>query len=216
MNKVFLVIVYLISSHSFSQNELAKAEIPKTEEIKPNIIQNQNPDCDYFINTLNKDENYKSTKLSLIYLNDYAGNIDRVYFSLLKRNEIPSLNVEFMLKSSEDELDMYKCFNKSSKIEFVLKNGSKITLLHIDDNSCLKIDESDIYSKKKKAILTGSFRFLMGNMDILKTSPIVTMEVKFANGIQDYVIQKNIFLESDNMNFEPANYFIKNLNCIEN
>jgi hypothetical protein len=193
--------------------ELVKTETIKTENTIKEIV---NTDCEYFRTVSNDKETYKATKLSLVYLKDYAGNIDRIYFSLIKKNGISSLNVDFMYKDDEDELFKNRCFNKTSKIEFILKNGVVIKLLLVEDENCLKIDKYNENSKKQSASLSGSFRFLLENISSLKDSPIASMEVFFAKGSQDYIFQKSVFLESDNLNYEPANYFVKYLNCIDN
>lgn len=158
----------------------------------------------------------KITKRSLIVFNDDLLSIDRIYFSLQRDGVLNLLNVEAIFKNEVKFLDTKKCFDKFSQVNFVLNDGMYLLLKYVDQIKCLEIDQSITGSSHKIASLKGSFILTSEIISSLKNKPLAKMEIKFAKSIENYEIQKNIFLESDNTMFEPANYFIKYLKCIDN
>lgn len=158
----------------------------------------------------------KITKRSLIVFNDDVLSIDRIYFSLQRDGVLNLLNVEVIFKNEVKFLDTKKCFDKFSQVNFALNDGIYMSLKYAEQFKCLEIDESITGSSHKIASLKGSFILTAEIISLLKNKPLARMDIKFAKNIENYEIQKNIFLESDNTMFEPANYFIKYLKCIDN
>ncbi len=64
-------------------------------------------------------------------------------------------------------------------------------------------------------ILTGTFMFMKGSFEDLKSSPVNMMRIKYLTDMEDYVIKKEFQSELDNQFYQPETYFINNLYCIE-
>jgi hypothetical protein len=52
-------------------------------------------------------------------------------------------------------------------------------------------------------------------MEDLKSSAVSLMRIKFATGLEDFVIKKEIKSEIDGAVFYPEKYFINYLQCVE-
>ena len=188
MKKVVLLILFLISSTLFAQ--------------KP---------CEYSANVTDSIGSYKSTKEHMIYEKIFAGNNNYIFYSLALTDGMPTLNINFIQKSK----DFLKanCFDKNSKLFLQLNNGKIITLLHIDKESCgtLIRDENGFDNR----VLTGTFMFMKGSFEELKSSPVNMMRIKYLIDIEDYVIKKEFQSELNNQVYQPETYFINYLHCIE-
>ena len=86
-------------------------------------------------------------------------------------------------------------------------------MIAIDKNDCGTSLTDD--KKLNNRILSATFLFLQGSMNDLKTSPISFMKIKFLTDTEDYVFTKNLKSEMDGLYYEPENYFLNYLNCIE-
>lgn len=188
MKKTVLLILFLISSTLFAQ--------------KP---------CEYSANVTDSIGSYKSTKEHMIYEKIFAGNNNYIFYSLALTDGMPTLNINFIQKSK----DFLKanCFDKNSKLFLQLNNGKIITLLHIDKESCgtLIRDENGFDNR----VLTGTFMFMKGSFEELKSSPVNMMRIKYLIDIEDYVIKKEFQSELNNQVYQPETYFINYLHCIE-
>jgi hypothetical protein len=188
MKKVVLLILFLISSTLFAQ--------------KP---------CEYSVNVTDSIGSYKSTKEHMIYEKIFAGNNNYIFYSLALTDGMPTLNINFIQKSK----DFLKanCFDKNSKLFLQLNNGKIITLLHIDKEICgtLIRDENGFDNR----VLTGTFMFMKGSFEELKSSPVNMMRIKYLIDIEDYVIKKEFQSELNNQVYQPETYFINYLHCIE-
>jgi hypothetical protein len=188
MKKAVLLILFLISSTLFAQ--------------KP---------CEYSANVTDSIGSYKSTKEHMIYEKIFAGNNNYIFYSLALTDGMPTLNINFIQKSK----DFLKanCFDKNSKLFLQLNNGKIITLLHIDKESCgtLIRDENGFDNR----VLTGTFMFMKGSFEELKSSPVNMMRIKYLIDIEDYVIKKEFQSELNNQIYQPETYFINYLHCIE-
>ena len=188
MKKAVLLILFLISSTLFAQ--------------KP---------CEYSANVTDSIGSYKSTKEHMIYEKIFAGNNNYIFYSLALTDGMPTLNINFIQKSK----DFLKanCFDKNSKLFLQLNNGKIITLIHIDKESCgtLIRDENGFDNR----VLTGTFMFMKGSFEELKSSPVNMMRIKYLIDIEDYVIKKEFQSELNNQVFQPETYFINYLHCIE-
>jgi hypothetical protein len=65
-------------------------------------------------------------------------------------------------------------------------------------------------------ILIGSFVFSKENFEELKTSPVTFMRIKYSGEIIDYPLKTELISELDKKTYQPENYFIDYLKCVEN
>ena len=188
MKKAVLLIVCMISSTLFAQKS-----------------------CEYSANVTDSIGTYKSTKEYMIYEKNFAGNTNYIFYSLALTDGTPTLNINFIQKSK----DFLKanCFDKNSKLFLQLNNGKIITLIHIDQENCgtLIRDEKGFNNR----ILTGTFMFMKGSFEDLKSAPVNMMRIKYLTDIEDYVIKKEFQSELDNKVYQPETYFVNYLHCIE-
>jgi len=105
------------------------------------------------------------------------------------------------------------CFDKNSKLFLKLNTGKIITLIHIDQENCGSMVRDD--KGYDNRILIGTFMFMKGSFEDLKSSPVNLMRIKYLTDIEDYIIQKEFQSELNNQVYEPDCYFIKYLECIE-
>jgi hypothetical protein len=167
--------------------------------------------CVYSTNVSDSIGTYKTTKDYMIYEKNFAGSFKYIFFSLVATNGTPTLNINFIQKSK----DFLKanCFDKNSKLFLQLNNGKIITLLHLDQESCGTLIRDDKGFDNR--ILTGSFMFLKGSMEELKSSPVNMMRIKYWTDMEDYVLKKEFQSELNNQVYEPETFFMNNLHCVE-
>jgi hypothetical protein len=167
--------------------------------------------CDYSTNVSDSIGTYKSTREYMISEKKFAGNSSYIFYSLALTDGLPTLNVQLIQKSKG--FLKANCFDKNSKLYFQLHNGKIVTLLHIDGENCGTIVRDD--NAFDNRVTTGSFMFVKGSFEELKSSPVSMMRIKYLTETEDYVIQKEFKSELNNQVYEPETYFINNLQCIE-
>jgi hypothetical protein len=174
------------------------------------ILVAQKP-CEYSTNVTDSLGTYKTTKEYIIYEKNFAGNTNYIFYTLVSTDGMPTLNINFIQKSK----DFLKanCFDKNSKLFLQLNNGKIITLLHIDQENCGSMvrDEKGFDNR----ILTGSFMFVKGSIEDLKSSPVNMMRIKYLTDVEDYVLKKEFQSELDSQIYQPETYFINYLKCID-
>ena len=168
--------------------------------------------CEYSANVTDSIGSYKSTKEYMIYEKNFAGNSSYIFYSLSLTDDLPTLNLQ-LIQKSKDFLKA-NCFDKNSKLFLQLNNGKVITLLHIDQENCGTMVRDD--NGFDNRILVGTFVFLKGSFEELKTSPINLMRIKYLTDLEDYVIKKEFQSELNSQVYEPESYFVNYLHCIEN
>ena len=188
MKQIVLVLFFLITNHLFAQ--------------KP---------CEYNVNVTDSLGTYKSTKEYMICEKNFAGNTSYIFYILEQTNGTPTLNLQ-LIKKSKDFMKA-NCFDKNSKLFLQLNNGKIITLIHIDQENCGSMVRDD--KGYDNRILIGTFMFMKGSFEDLKSSPVNLMRIKYLTDIEDYIIQKEFQSELNNQVYEPDCYFIKYLECIE-
>lgn len=167
--------------------------------------------CEYSVDVKDSLGTYKSTKEYMIYEKNFAGNKSYIFFSLALTDGTPTLNVQFIQKSKE--FIKANCFDKNSKLFFQLNNGKIITLLHIDQENCgTMVRDNEGFDNR---LLVGNFMFIKGSLEDLKSSPVNLMRIKYLTDIDDYVFRKEFTAEMDNKAYQPENYFINFLHCVE-
>lgn len=188
MKQVALAFFFLISSNLFAQ---------KT--------------CEYSTNITDTIGTYKLTKEYMIYEKNFAGNKNYIFLSLALTDGTPTLNLQMIQKSKE--FIKANCFDKNSKLFFQLNNGKIVTLIHIDQENCgTMIRDVEGFDNR---ILVGNFMFIKGSFEDLKSSPVNLMRIKYLTDLDDYVFRKEFTAEMDNQVYQPENYFINFLHCIE-
>jgi hypothetical protein len=168
-------------------------------------------DCDYSAEVTDILGTYKTTKDYLVSEKIFAGNSNYVFFSLVKTDDFPTLNVQFINRS----MDFIKtnCFDKNSKIYFQLNNGKIITMIHIDEENCgTMVRDPKGFNNR---ITTGYFMFMKDSFEELKKSPISFMRVKYTTETVDYVFTSELISEMDSKTYNPDTYFMNYLKCIE-
>lgn len=166
--------------------------------------------CEYSTNVTDSLGTYKSTKEYVVQERIFGGNQTSIFFSLINADGIPSLSIQIIQKSKG--FLTANCFDKESKVYFQLANGKIITLIGVDQNTCgdsFRIDEEN------SRILTGYFLFMKDSFEELKSAPITLMRIKYATGTVDYPMKSKLVSETDKNTYEPENYFIHYLKCIE-
>lgn len=188
MKQAVLITLFLICSNLFAQKS-----------------------CDYSVNVTDSLGTYKSTKEYMIYEKNFAGNTSYIFYTLALTDGLPTLNLQLIQKSKE--FLKANCFDKNSKLFLQLDNGKIITLLHIDQENCGTMVRDD--KGYDNRILTGTFMFMKGSFEDLKSSPVNMMRIKYLTDMEDYVIKKEFQSELNKQVYEPETYFINNLHCIE-
>ena len=191
MNKAFLLITFLLTTTLFAQKNIG---------------------CDYSTNVTDSLGTYKSTKEYVMYEKNFAGNKSYIFYSLVLNNGTPTLSLQLIRKSKD--FMKANCFDKNSRLLLQLSNGKIVTLLHIDQENCgTMIRDNEGFDNR---VLLGTFMFLKGSFEDLKSSPVNLMRIKYLTDVEDYVIPKELKSEMNNEIYHPENYFIDNLRCVEN
>ena len=189
MKKAFLSFVFLLSA-LFTQAQ----------------------DCQYTTITGADGAEIKSTKESLMFEKVFGGTSTFIFFSLTNSDGIPVLSFQLLSKSTD--FSKAYCFDKNSKIYVQLLNGKIITLMSINESNCSNM-VYDGNEKKNIGVLTGNFLFTKGSMEELEKSPIAFIRIKYSGETADYPISREIKSETMGTTYNPENYFINNLKCIE-
>ncbi|MCG9792568.1 hypothetical protein [Flavobacterium algicola] len=188
MKNLFIAFVLLINTAVFAQK-----------------------DCEYSVNVTDSLGVYKLTNEYLISEKNFAGKSEYIFCSLVTDNGFPSLNIQLIQKSKD--FMSAKCFDKNSKLYLQLQNGKVITMLHLDKESCgtliRNVDGID------SRLTMGTFMFIKGSIEDLKSSPVNLMRIKFLTSTDDYLVKKEVTSEMNKKVYLPETYFINYLKCIE-
>jgi len=155
---------------------------------------------------------YKSTKQYMIFERSFAGNSTHFFFALSSSNGLLAVETQ-ILQRSQDFIKAL-CFDANSKIYLQLNNGKIVTLLYADKENCGNLLRDDKNGNNR--VTSGTFVFSKENFEELKNSPVTYMRVKFAAETIDYPFKTSFVSEMDKKTYEPENYFINYLKCIEN
>lgn len=167
--------------------------------------------CDYSVNVNDSIGTYKSTKEYIVNEKIFGGNSSYIFYSLALTDGLPTLTVQLIQKSKG--FIKANCFDKNSKLFLQLNNGKIITLIHIDQENCGTMirDEKGFDNR----VNSGIFMFMKDSFQHLKSSPVSMMRIKYLTDTEDYVFKKEFKSELTNEIYNPENYFIDNLKCIE-
>lgn len=168
--------------------------------------------CEIDTNVTDSLGTYKLTKQFIIFERSFAGNSTNIFFALSSNNGVLGLEIQFLSRSSE--FIKANCFDANSRIYLQLNNGKIVTLLFTGNESCGTLIRND--KNENSRILSGSFVFVKENFEELKVSPVTFMRIKFASEFVDYPFKTEFISELDKKTYQPENYFINYLNCVEN
>ncbi|MGL2964381.1 hypothetical protein ACSVH2_11230 [Flavobacterium sp. RSB2_4_14] len=168
--------------------------------------------CEIDTNVTDSLGTYKSTKQHIIFERSFAGNSTNIFFALSNNNGVFGIETQILQRSGEFIKAI--CFDASSRIYLQLRNGKIVTLLYAGSDSCGTFIRDDKNGNNR--ILAGTFAFAKENYEDLKVSPITFMRIKFAGETIDYPFKTEFVSEMDKKKYEPENYFINYLKCIEN
>jgi len=168
--------------------------------------------CEYATNITDSIGTYKVTKEYLISEKNFAETSSYIFYTLSLTDGLPTLNVQLIQKSKG--FIKAKCFDKNSRLYLQLNSGKVITLMHTNMEYCGSMirDENGFDNR----VIVGNFMFMKGTMEDLKSSPLSLMRIKYSSDIEDFIIKKQLVSELNGKTFQPENYFIQNLKCIEN
>ena len=168
--------------------------------------------CEIETNVTDSLGTYKSTKQFIVFERSFAGNSTDIFFSLSSNNGVLSLEAQ-LLKRSSGFINA-NCFDANSRIYLQLNNGKIVTLLYVGNDTCGTLIQNE--NSPNSRIMTGSFVFSKENYEELKVSPVTFMRIKFAGETIDYPFRSEFTAELDKKTYQPENYFMNYLNCIEN
>lgn len=168
--------------------------------------------CEIDTNVTDSLGTYKLTKQFIIFERSFAGNSTDIFFALSSNNGILGLEIQFLSRSSE--FIKANCFDANSRIYLQLNNGKIVTLLFAGNESCGTLIRND--KNENSRILSGSFVFSKENFEELKVSQVTFMRIKFAGEAIDYPFKTEFTSELDKKTYQPENYFIDFLKCVEN
>jgi hypothetical protein len=177
-----------------------------------NVVAMAQKPCEIETNISDSIGTYKATKQSMIYERSFAGNATNIFFTLSSSNGILAVETQFLQKSPE--FLKANCFDAGSKIYLQLNNGKIVTLLYSGNDTCgsLLRDEKNMNNR----LISGTFLFARENFEDLRTSPVTFMRVKYSGETVDFPFKTEFISELDKNKYQPENYFINNLKCIEN
>lgn len=168
--------------------------------------------CEIEANVTDSIGTFKSTKQYIIFERSFAGNSTNIFFSLTNNNEVLGLETQILRRSSG--FIKANCFDANSRIYLQLNNGKIVTLLFIGNDTCGTLIRNENVPDTR--IMSGSFVFSKDNYEDLKVSPVTFMRVKYAGETIDYPFKTEFTAELDKKIYQPENYFIDYLKCIEN
>lgn len=166
--------------------------------------------CDYSVNVKDSLGTYKETKSVIVHEFVFGNTSKHVFFTLALTDEMPSLTI-MILQKSKDFLKV-NCFDKNSRIYLQLENNKVVTLIAAEQDNCGTPVKDDLGYNNR--VLSGTFYFMKGTIDDLKTSPVLSMRIKFSTESQDYIIKNLLLSEMDQKTYFPNSYFIDFLPCV--
>lgn len=168
--------------------------------------------CEIDTNVTDSLGSFKLTKQFVIFERSFAGNSTDILFALYNNNGILGLEMQ-QLQSSAGFIKA-NCFDTNSKIYLQLNNGKIVTLFFVGNETCGTLIRND--KNENSRIMSGSFVFTKDNFEELKVSQITFMRVKFSGETIDFPFKTEFTAELDKKMYQPENYFIDFLKCVDN
>lgn len=168
--------------------------------------------CEIETNITDSLGTYKSTKQFIIFERSFAGNSTDIFFALSNNNGILGLETQILRRSSE--FIKADCFDANSRIYLQLNNGKIVTLFYAGNETCGTLISNENVANNR--VMSGSFVFSKENFEELKVSPVTFMRIRFTTETIDYPLKTELISELDKKTYQPENYFVNYLKCIEN
>ncbi|MBD3580943.1 hypothetical protein [Flavobacterium selenitireducens] len=168
--------------------------------------------CDFSSDVTDSIGTYKSTREYAFHERIFGSSRAHIFFSLVKTDDLPTLNLTFITKSND--FIKANCLDKNSRIYFQLANGKVVTMVYGGDDSCGTVvrDQKGMNNR----IQTAVFLFMRDSFQELKNSPITMMRIRFSTETIDYIVKSSFVSEADAKTYTPETYFMDNLHCILN
>jgi len=168
--------------------------------------------CDFSSDVKDSIGTYKSTREYAFHERFFGSNQSHIFFSLVKTDELPTLNLTFITKSND--FIKANCLDKNSRIYFQLANGKVVTMVYGGDDNCGTAvrDQKGMNNRIQTAI----FFFMKDSFEELQKAPITLMRIRFSTETIDYIVKSSFVSEADAKTYTPETYFMDNLHCILN
>ena len=174
------------------------------------IVKAQNP-CDYKINVDTEDEVFQLTQESLIDYTVASKKTIFVYFSLMKQETVKSVVLSISLNS--EEIPPLICYDKKSRISFLLSNGVYVSVPYLGIETCGRQsrDENAMNNSTSEA----SFYLDDTALERLAISPVESLRISTVKANFDLALIDVISNQELEAPIYPKEFFINTLPCIE-
>ncbi|MFT5254974.1 MAG: hypothetical protein ACJAYD_000967 [Patiriisocius sp.] len=167
--------------------------------------------CDYKINVDTEDEIFQLTHESLIDYTVGAKKTIFVYFSLMKEKTVKSVVLSISLNS--EEIPPLICYDKKSRISFLLSNGVYVSAPYLGIATCGR--QSSGENAMNNSTSEASFYLDDIALERLASSPIESLRIATLKANFDLSLLDVISNEQLETSIYPKEFFINTLPCIE-
>ncbi|MDR0228510.1 MAG: hypothetical protein LBI72_05530 [Flavobacteriaceae bacterium] len=172
--------------------------------------QSKNCEIDYEIK--NDSVNIKKTVDYLMYEKDFGRSTKSIFMSLINSEGLYFVQMQYLQKDSE--FIPITCINHKSIVTLKLLNGKIVNAFYLGDEKC----DSLMYDNQEKnniRVLLGNFILRKEDIAVLKESPVSTMQIRFSNKTEQFIIRESLQSEITKTSYSPSVFIQQNLKCIE-
>lgn len=170
----------------------------------------QTQDCELDFEIQNDSVQIKRFKEHLIYEMDMGKKTESLFFSLLQAEQVPLLEMQYLLKSPD--FIPVNCLDTRSLISIQLLNGTVVSLRHANQDACSSF-VYDAPAKNNIRILTSYFRLTDTDIAKLKQSPVSMIQIRFATEQKTFNVKNQLYSQVVNQQYHPATYLKDFLIC---
>lgn len=171
----------------------------------------QNTNCELDFEISNDSVQLKRFKEHLVYEMDMGKKTESLFFSLLKSDGIPLLEVQYLLKGPD--FIPIQCFNSKSLISIKLLNGNVVSLRHVNEDTCSTF-VYDAPEKNNIRILNSYFRIAETDFNKLQESPVSLVQIRFSTEQKTFTIMNELNSSIIKETYKPATYFKESIPCL--
>lgn len=168
-------------------------------------------ECSYKINVDTEEENFKLTTEQLVEYELSRTQSVFIYFSLMREGDLSSLVMQISLNALE--MPPIMCFDKKSRITFLLEDGSYVSLPYLDEVNCGR--QTDHENQLDNSTSEAAFFMNEESMVKLMESALKSMRITSMNTNFDIEFKRVLSNPAIEVPIYPQEYFINNLGCIE-
>ncbi|MDR2221440.1 MAG: hypothetical protein LBE34_01750 [Flavobacteriaceae bacterium] len=175
-------------------------------------IQAQNKGCEIDYEIKNDSVNIKKTTDYLMYEKDFGRSTKSIFMSLINSEGLYFVQLQYLQKDSE--FIPITCINHKSIVTLKLLNGKIVNAFYLGDEKC----DSLMYDNQEKnniRVLMANFILRKEDIAVLKESPVSTMQIRFSNKTEQFIIRETIQSEITKTTYTPSVFIQQNLKCIE-